>query len=263
MNSRVGIAIVAFAAVSLAGPGMRAQMTMQPTARPIVTAENEPWYLTGAPIVHAGITYYPAGAMVHFNANEMVRGGHFQGIPLYTRTTIEPYSLVFVPLAGGLMQPYERRRAGDLAGTTGSSVPSFPLVWPVEQSGLDYAPGVGMVQAAAPPLQYGVYLDRTEAGVGSGMTGSPAVGTAGGEALEPRGPVVTARRPEGVNGVYVEYGGLRYFADGPSVGFNPARFTRVGEYHGFPVYQQKGREKTLYLPATKGAEQTLVPYRAR
>jgi hypothetical protein len=261
MNSRVGIAIVALGVVTLTGPALRAQMTMQPTARPIVTAENEPWFLTGAPIVHAGITYYPAGPMVHFNANEMVRGGHFQGVPLYTRTTIEPYSLVFVPLSGGLMQPYERRRDGDLAGTTGSSAPSFPVVHPVEQSGLDYIPGVGM--AAAPPLAYGVFIDRVEPGLGSGAADAPTVGMVGGEAVRPRGPLVSARRPEGVNGVYLEYGGGRYFADGPAVAFDAARFTRVGDYHGFPVFQQKGREKTVYVPATLGAEETLVPYRAR
>ncbi len=263
MNSRVGIAIVALGAVTLTGPAMRAQMTMQPTARPIVTAENEPWFLTGAPIVHAGITYYPAGPMVHFNANEMVRGGHFQGVPLYTRTTIEPYSLVFVPLSGGLMQPYERRRDGDLAGTTGSSVPSFPVVHPVEQSGLDYVPGVGIVQAAAPPVAYGVYMERMEPGLGSGTAGAPAVGTAGGEPVTPRGPLVSARRPEGATGVYGESGGARYGAAGPAVAFDPARFARVGDHHGFPVFQQKGREKTLYLPATMGADATLVPYRAR
>lgn len=262
MNSRVAIAIVALAVVTGAGPGMRAQMTMQPTARPIVTAENEPWFVAGAPIVHAGITYYPAGAMVHFNANEMVRGGHFQGVPLYTRTTIEPYSLVFVPVAGGLMQPYERRRDGDLAGTTGSSAPSFPVVHPMEQAGLDYVPGVGIVQAAAPPLSYGVYIDRAEAGAGS-RDAAATVGTTGGQPPIPSGPLVSARRPEGLNGVYVEYGGTRYFADGPAVAFDPARFTRVGEYRGFPVYRDKGQEKRLYLPPTDGAREALVPYRAR
>ena len=263
MNIRAGIGLVALAAVTVAGPVTHAQMTMQPTSRPIVTAENEAWFLTGAPIVHAGITYYPAGPMVHFNANEMVRGGHFQGIPLYTRTTIEPYSLVFVPVAGGLMQPYERRRDGDLAGTTGSSAPSFPVVHPMEQARLDYVPGVGIRQAAAPPLSYGVFVADTEPGIGVGGAAASTVGMAGGESTTPRGPVVSARRPEGVNGVYVEYGGMRYFADGPSVEFTASRFTRVGEYHGFPVYREKGRERTLYLPATLGTQQTLVPYRAR
>ena len=110
MNSRAAFAVVALAAVLVTGPATIAQMTLQPTSRPIVTAENEPWYVAGAPITSSGLVYFPAGPITHFNGNEMVRSGHFQGIPLYTRATSEPYSLVFVPLAGGLMHPYERRR---------------------------------------------------------------------------------------------------------------------------------------------------------
>ena len=33
-----------------------------------------------------------------FNGNEMVRSGFYRGVPIYTRTTEEPYSKVFVPL---------------------------------------------------------------------------------------------------------------------------------------------------------------------
>ena len=101
-----------------------AQMTMRPTPVPIVTAENEYWYLEGEPITFSGSIYYPAGPEIYFIPYEMVRSGEFRGIPLYSRTTIEPFSKVFVPLPGGRMLPYERRRAGDLAGTTGSTAPS-------------------------------------------------------------------------------------------------------------------------------------------
>src|SRR5688572_33397323 len=56
----------------------------------------------------------------------MVRVGHYNGVPLYADTTLEPHSIVFVPVGRGQMQPYERLRAGDLAGTSGSRLPSFP-----------------------------------------------------------------------------------------------------------------------------------------
>ena len=108
-------------AVSAANPAA-AQSVLRPTPQPIVTAENEPWYLSGEPITYAGNLYYPAGAQVFFNPNEMVRSGFHMGVPLYTRTTIEPFSVVYVPLAGGRMQPYERPRAGELAGTSGLSL---------------------------------------------------------------------------------------------------------------------------------------------
>src|SRR5947208_6298554 len=105
----------------------RAQIQYRPTDVPIVTAENESWYVNREPIQFAGDLYYPAGATVFFNGNSMVRSGHFNGVPVYTDTTIEPFSIVYVPLSRGLMQPYERRRAGDIAGTTGSRAPSFPV----------------------------------------------------------------------------------------------------------------------------------------
>ena len=104
-----------------------AQVHSRPTDPPIVTAENESWYRLAEPLQFAGDLYYPAGARVFFNGNTMVRTGHYNGVPFYADTTIEPYSIVYVPIPRGLMQPYERLRRGDLAGTTGSRAPSFPV----------------------------------------------------------------------------------------------------------------------------------------
>lgn len=263
MNSRAAVVVGALAGILVTGPATRAQMTLQPTSRPIVTAENEPWYLAGVPITHAGITYYPAGPIVHFNANEMVRGGHFEGVPLYSRTTIEPYSLVFVPISGGLMHPYERRRDGDLAGTVGSGTPSFPVVRPTEQAGMEYVPGAGMVQAPAPPSQVGVAVDRIALAEIPPSVAPPPVGTTGTPALTSSGPLATARRPQGLSGVFIEYGSQRYFSDGPAVRFDEKLFTRVGDYRGFPVYEQQGQDKTLYIPPLGGAPGVVAPYRAR
>ena len=263
MNSRAGLLAAALAGVLATAPAAIAQMTMQPTPRPIVTAENEPWYVAGVSISHGGVTYYPAGPMVHFNGNEMVRSGHFQGVPLYTRTTIEPYSFVFVPIGGGLMHPYERRREGDVAGTVGSLTPSFPVVRPVEQAGLEYVPGAGMVQAQGPPSRVGEFIDRIALADPPATFYGPAVGTTGVPADTPVGPPVTARRPEGLNGVFVEYNNRRYFADGPAVPYDADVFTRVGDYHGFAVYQHKGQTTTLYIPPLGGAPGLLTPYRAR
>src|SRR5687768_17471546 len=120
-----------------------AQVQSRPTDPPLVTASNESWYALREPITIGGDIYYPAGATVFFNGNTMVRTGHYNGVPLYADTTIEPYSIVYVPLPSGLMQPYERPRRGDLAGTTGSRTPSFPVRTTVE--------GRGVLMAAAPP----------------------------------------------------------------------------------------------------------------
>src|SRR5918993_1909832 len=116
--------LVLFAAL-LSGPAY-GQATWQPSMPPLVTAENTTWFQSGEPIIWNGDYYYPAGARQGFNQYQMVRSGSFRGIPLYTDATLEPYSIVFVPLAGARMQPYERRRTGQLAGTVGSRTPSLP-----------------------------------------------------------------------------------------------------------------------------------------
>jgi len=262
MNSRVGMLVAALSAMLMV-PLAFAQTTLRPTPKPIVTADNEAWYQAGVPITVAGTTYYPTGPLVHFNGNEMVRSGHFQGIPLYSRTTLEPYSVVFVPLSGGLMQPYERKRSGEIADTVGSLTPSFPVVRSGEQSALEYVPGAGMVQAQAPPSMIGEIADRE--GVGAAEQApvvTPPVGTSGSR-VTPRGPLVTARRPHGLNGVFIELDSRRYFLDGPAVAFDEKLFTRAGEYHDFPVYRHPGQPDTVYIPPVGGTPTLVTPYRAR
>src|SRR5438067_5311341 len=87
----------------LAAPAA-AQIQSRPTDPPIVSAANESWYVNGEPIEFAGDMFYPAGATVFFNGNTMVRSGHYNGVPVYSDTTLEPYSVVYVPIGRGLMQ---------------------------------------------------------------------------------------------------------------------------------------------------------------
>ena len=262
MKGRIAFLVGALMGVLVAGSMTLAQTALQPTPKPIVTAENEPWYQAGLPITVNGTTYYPTGPQVHFNGNEMVRSGHFQGIPLYSRTTIEPYSFVFAPLSGGLMQPYERRRAGEIADTVGSLSPSFPVVRWAEQAGIEYVPGAGMLQAQSPPSLVGEIVEREAVDAGArGTAPAPPVGTTG--YRPPLGPLETARRPEGVNAVFIELGGRRYFSDGQAVTFDEKLFTRSGDYHGFPVYKHAGEADTVYIPPLAGESRILTPYRAR
>jgi hypothetical protein len=79
--------------IIFAVPGA-AQVQSRPTDPPLVTAVNESWYQLREPVQFAGELYYPAGATVFFNGNTMVRTGHYNGVPLYADTTIEPFSIV-------------------------------------------------------------------------------------------------------------------------------------------------------------------------
>lgn len=238
-----------------------AQISLEPTPAPLVIADNESWYLNGTPLTFAGNIYYPTGPLVHFSQYEMYRSGFFQGIPLYSRHTLEPYSIVFVPLRGGLMHPYERRRAGDIAGTVGSTTPSFPVVLPAEQD------PSAMVQAPAPPTHGATIPEYLPGGDFLGRRTPEPAGTTGTMTAAPATPAPTrpqtVRRPQGLNGVFIEYGSRKWFVDGPAVEYSADRYVRVGEYRGFAVYRRQGDDTRIYVPALSGSTGLLAVYRSR
>jgi len=238
-----------------------AQISIQPTPPPTVTAENESWYVTNEPVLFAGTPYYPAAPSIHFLPNEMVLSGLFRGVPLYTRTTIEPYSVVFVPVAGGLMRPYERRRSGDLAGTTGSSVPSLPVEIPTA-----FSPST-RIQAAGPPFAEtrpvvsespstemlqtsptaGAIDDRAQI-----TSTSPGTGTIGRLAAS-RTSKRVGRVP--ANGIYVEFNNQRWYTSAAPASLDPGTLRRVGEWHGFPVFTSANTGRgTIYIPVAQGSD---------
>src|SRR5687767_7786888 len=118
-----------------------AQVYQLPTPLPAVTAASADWQISGRPIFHAGNFYYPAGATVFFDGNVMYRTGVYLGVPLYVDATLEPYSIVYVPIGRNVMRPYERRRQGELVGMVGSRTPSFPIQRDIELSAASLAPG--------------------------------------------------------------------------------------------------------------------------
>ena len=237
-----------------------AQATWQPTQPPLVTAETTAWFQAGDPVIWNGDFYYPAGALQGFNPYQMVRAGSFRGIPLYTDTTYEPYSVVFVPLSGARMQPYERRRTGDLAGTTGSRAPSLPTE--VSREGTIASP---VVQALAPPTYARAYdvspLETTPSEpptaigtIGAAQTPS-AVGTAGRTVVNTSvRPVTSVIPPTGANTIWITFDGRRWDAAKASIEYDPATLNEIGSYRGFTVYAKKSdaSPRTIYIPITPG-----------
>jgi hypothetical protein len=270
MRTSLGQALGVTALTLVLHHPLAAQVSLQPTLPPTVTAENEAWYASGSPVTFAGSVYYPSGPVTHFLRNEMVRTGTIGNVAVYARTTQEAGSLIYVPLAGGVMKPYERRRSGDLAGTVGSTAPSFRVILPSEETSQAV---VGDFQPAlSTPLPVPV---GTTGDVGAPIT-SPAeppaavpapVGTSGVvfdapvRAVPTR--IQTAQQPVGLNGVFVDFQDARWFAAGPTVEYAPARFTRIGDHRGFDVYQESGQPGTIYLSLLDGAPGLLVPYRRR
>jgi hypothetical protein len=272
MSARIRSHIVAAAVAIGSSTPAAAQMIYQPHPAPLVSAESETWFTLGEPLTFNGHFYYPAGARVFFDGHRMVRTGSYRGIPLYADTTLEPYSKVFVPVGGGLLQPYERRRDGDLAGSVGSQAPSFPVTTAGEA---DEAPDAvtreTWPQAPGPPvfdqpadLEFEARMSdaaRATAGRAAGVRAAAAipsredesVGTAG---VEPQRNLVEAgTRPRGLNEIFVTYDGYRWRSAGTAIAFSEDRFERIGENRGSPVYVKRGRTAeppVIYVPTRAG-----------
>ena len=272
---RRAVSAICFVLLLLPATGVSAQ----PSSLPTVTAESESWYLAGEPLTYEGHFYLPRGAAVHFDRNTMVRSGFYRGIPLFARTTLEPYSVVFVPLAGGVLQPYERVRVGELAGTVGSLGPGAPVPGARETN----AETTPMPQAAGPPTGLASPTDVTGAARAagtapravadpppplgtSGMTTAPGpVGTSGRVVVAPKPrPFISIARPTGANGMFVEFDNARWYSNGPTVEFDAAAFTRIGNYRGLPVYVKKGEdERAIYIPTGTNIRTLLAKYGRR
>lgn len=243
VNGRVLMALLACTLWLPAAPG-EAQALYRPTPHPEVSAELERWYVDGEPLLHAGNVYYPTGPKVHFNPHEMVQTGTYRGIPLYARTTLETMSVVFVPVGRGLLQPYERRRAGDLAGTVGSQMPSFPVVRtgpePVGTTGIGGAGSRVVFVEEAPRAAIDTAVPEPKPWV------------------DPREP----KEPGPRDGIFITFGGERYYGEGPPVKLDPSRLTEAGQHLGWPIYRRAG-DAALYVPVRKDPDAPLARYRRR
>jgi hypothetical protein len=239
-----------------------AQMQSRPTDPPLVTAANESWYVLREPVQFAGDLYAPAGPPVFFNGNTMVRSGHYNGVPLYTDTTIEPFSVVLVPISRGLLQPYARMRPSASPVIMAAVSPTAPPLSP------------GAISVYTPETR--VYTPET-----AGTTGvvGPAAGTRAVEQERPveqeivgttgyltatrrpaAVPIVSMRRPESNDGVWIMFAGEKWVPAGTAVPFT-IDFVRVGEYAGFPVFARRDfSQEIIYMPSRAGF---IAPYRLR
>lgn len=235
-----------------------AQVQSRPADAPIVTADREPWYINGDPVQFAGNVYFRAGAALFFDGNRMVRSGSFNGVPLYTDTTVEPFSIVLVPIGRGLMQPYERPRTGDLAGTVGSQAPSFPVA--ALPSGWTPPMAASAPTSLTPLLfDYG-QPDSTGPGL---RTPPPSEATREEEGVvtptAPRVPLTPEQLQAVRERVWIDFRGEKWVPAGPAIPLAGSGLTKTGEYAGFPVYSRQDNPTAarIYVPAVAGL---VAPY---
>jgi hypothetical protein len=242
-----------------------AQVQSRPTDPPLVSAAGESWYQLREPMLLGADVYYHVGAAVFFNGNVMVRSGHYNGVPLYVDATMEPYSVFYVPIGRGLMQPYERRRAGAMAGMAGSRVSAFPI----RLLG-DPGPIVTAVAPTQLPLTAGAitsYTPETISFVPAAAMAPIAAPPAVAPAVDVTPPpvfvakvILTPTFPESNDGVWVRFDNARWVSGGraePQTG----DFTQVGTYGGFPVLRRPGGPSDqIFIPTRDGL---VAPYRRK
>jgi len=125
MRVFVGGALL-FSALLFPKIGM-AQAYQVRTPAPEVTAADAEWQVASDPIVVQGLLFYPTRETRMFDGQIMAQIGVYERVPVYADVTLEPFSIVYVPIGSQRMRTYERKREGELAGTTGSRTPSFPV----------------------------------------------------------------------------------------------------------------------------------------
>jgi hypothetical protein len=273
--------VVLFTAV-LVPTVLSAQAFQFRTPSPEVNAAGAAWQANGEPILVQGLFYYPTREFRPFDGQVMTQIAVYQSVPIYVDATLAP-GVVYVPVGRDRMRTYERLRAGELAGTTGSRTPTFPVTpasgIPVDErvvgtSGV-LAGGPGMPRMIEPsaPITSGTVAI---VGPGAARTGEPGpVGTAGSFTTPPAGTIGTAPstpvrptptrvesipRPTGSRGVWLDFNGARWYSAGAAEPFEPARFTRIGEYRGFSVYREaRGASDQIWIAVVQDGP--VAPYR--
>jgi hypothetical protein len=238
-----------------------AQVYQLPTPAPVITMAEVPRRSPDQPIYYAGGLYYPAGPTEFFDGQIMARTGVIDGLPVYENKTLEPWSVLFVPIGGNLMQPYERRRSGALVGTVGSRTPALPIQRDVELSAVGDSLRDGDLVGFPPSTS-----SRAQ---WTWPTPAPAV-----EAAPPLGPLAPRTKMTGFSvpviravprrettnaGIYVDFAGAHHYSSGKAVKQDEAKFTRIGELGGAAVFRELGgSEKTIHVAAV--ADGLLAPY---
>jgi hypothetical protein len=255
------VAVPAIAQVSIPLNGIRRIDAPKPQA----TAAAAPWRLNRAPIFYAGTYFYPAGATVFFDGRTMTPSDVYDGVTLYADITLEPFSVVYVPIGRGLMQPYERRRDGGLAGTTGSRTPSFPVQVDTESSRpleppFEAARAVGFEPAEATGHhRHGhVHMNEPRRENREAAAAEPEPFTAAGvvtivpSTYQSPGSARTFVNADLVTpaqrlDVWIEFDGARWYSDGSSTPYEARRFEPAGNYRGFPVYREPGSATRIFV----------------
>jgi hypothetical protein len=232
----------------------RAQVYQVRTPPPPVTAQSADWQIASEPVIVSGLIYYPTRETRFFDGGIMSQIGVYRSVPVYADVTLEPNSVIYVPVGRSLMRGYERRREGELAGTTGSRVSAFPV---------DIATPNAEPRELPLPTSAGAVATRGSSASSASAGAAVPAGTTGPSIPKPaRTGVESVPQPRSNDGIWLEYAGARWYSDGPSQVFNADRFVQIGNYRGFPVYRDRNRGvEEIWVRVV--AEGPVAPYTRR
>jgi hypothetical protein len=238
---RIRLAFVMAVLLSLAAARLSTAQAFQfRSPVPEVTAATASWQVASEPILVQGLVYLATRDYRLFDGQVMAQVGIYQGVPVYADTTLEPYSVAYVPVGAQRMRSYERVRERELAGTTGSRTPSFPVRSPAVPAAEEQA--VGTAGTVVPSAV--------------GPTANAPVPKA---APPSRTTVESIPRPGATNGIWLYFKGNRYYLAGAAVPFSGDRFALIGQHEGFPVYRDKnGNQNQIWIAVVNGGP--LAPY---
>src|SRR5215510_7449951 len=121
------VAHIALSLALLLSTTAAAQVYQWRTPPPPASAQYAEWQFNSEPIIVNSVLYHPTRETRFFDGGIMAQVGVYRSVPIYADVTLEPHSVVYVPVGRNLMRGYERRREGELAGTQGSRMPAFPV----------------------------------------------------------------------------------------------------------------------------------------
>jgi hypothetical protein len=159
---------------------------------------------------------------VFFDGAVMVRSSSFKGVPIYVDGTRDPYNVVYVPIGGKLMRPYERRRTDQVADTLAPAPAAAPAE--VGETASDSSDAV-------PPVPSGDRQPRVKPSTPSHS--------------------VSALQPGANRGIWIVFDdNIWTLADRQP--YSVVNFTPIGTYHGFPVYRDATRPREIYVSSGAG-----------
>lgn len=154
------------------------------------------------------------------------------------------------------LDPYNPAHAA-LLRSLGGAIPLWApwyLPGPMPASSMPFPAATGFA-----PVPANVFVlvvgqrPATEAALGTAPTGAVPGSSSG--------AVVTSRRSESNDGVWIRYAGQTWVSGGAAVAFEDSDFVRIGQYGSFPVFRPRGAgEDVIYMPTR---QDLVAPYRLK